>query len=74
MLRYVFGTSNEFTIAVPGTGSAGMEASVVNFIEEGTKVAVFANGYFSDRFTEMCRRQAADVARLEKPWGEVFTD
>ena len=74
MLRYVFGTSNEFTIAVPGTGSAGMEASVVNFIEEGTKVAVFANGYFSDRFTEMCRRQGADVARLEKPWGEVFTD
>lgn len=74
LLRYVFGTDNEFTIAVPGTGSAGMEASVVNFVEEGTKVAVFANGYFSDRCTEMCRRQRANVVRFEKPWGEVFAD
>ena len=74
LLRYVFGTRNEFTIAVPGTGTAGMEAAVVNFIEEGTKVAIFANGYFSDRFTEMCRRQRARVVRLEKPWGEVYDD
>ena len=74
LLRYVFGTANEFTIAVPGTGSAGMEAAVVNFVEQGTKVAVFANGFFSDRFTEMCRRQGASIARLEKPWGEVYSD
>lgn len=74
LLRYVFGTRNEFTIAVPGTGSAGMEAAVMNFVGAGTKVAVFANGFFSDRFTEMCRRQGADVARLEKPWGEVYSE
>ena len=48
LLRYVFGTENEFTIAISGTGSAGMEAAVVNFVEPGTKVAIFANGYFSD--------------------------
>ena len=74
LLRYVFGTRNEFTIAVPGTGSAGMESAVVNFVEEGSQVVVFANGYFSARFSEMCRRQGASVARLEKPWGEVYTD
>ncbi len=74
LLRYVFGTTNEFTIALPGTGSAGMEASAVNFIEAGTNVAIFANGYFSDRFTEICKRQGAEIARLEKPWGEVFSD
>lgn len=74
LLRYVFGTRNEFTIAISGTGTAGMEAAVVNFVEPGTKVAVFANGYFADRFTDMCRRQGAAVARLEKPWGEVYSD
>ena len=74
LLRYVFGTRNDFTIAVPGTGSAGMEAAVVNFVAQGTKVAVLANGYFSDRFTEMCNRQGAVVARLEKPWGDVYSD
>ena len=74
LLRYVFGTENECAIAVSGTGTAGMEAAVMNFVEGGTKVAMFANGYFSDRLTEMCKRQGAEVARLEKPWGEVFDD
>ena len=73
LLRYVFGTENEFTIAISGTGSAGMEAAVVNFVEPGTKVAIFANGYFSDRFTEMCRRHRANVVRFAKPWGEVYS-
>ena len=74
LLRYVFGTCNEFTIAISGTGTAAMEAAVVNFVEAGTKVAVFANGYFSDRFTDMCTRQGADVVRFEKPWGGVYSD
>lgn len=74
LLRYVFGTENEFTIAVSGTGTAGMEAAVMNFVERGTKVAMFANGYFSDRLTEMCARQGAEVARFEKPWGAVYAD
>ncbi|MCB1021805.1 MAG: alanine--glyoxylate aminotransferase family protein [Acidobacteria bacterium] len=74
MMRRTMGTENEFTIAISGTGTSGMEAAVVNFVEEGTKVAVFANGYFSDRLTDMCQRQGADIARLEKPWGEVYSD
>jgi alanine-glyoxylate transaminase/serine-glyoxylate transaminase/serine-pyruvate transaminase len=74
MTRRVMGTENEFTIAISGTGTAGMEAAVVNFVENGTKVAVFANGYFSDRLTDMCRRQGAGIARFEKPWGEVYSD
>ena len=74
LLRYVFGTKNDFTLAISGTGSAGMEAAVVNFIQPGTKVGVLANGYFSDRLTEMCKRQRAEIVRLEKPWGEVFSD
>ena len=74
LLRYVFGTRNEFTIAISGTGTAGMETAVVNFVEAGTKVAVFANGFFSDRFSDMCARQRASVVRFEKPWGSVFSD
>jgi len=35
---------------------------------------VFANGYFSDRLTEMAKRHGADIARLEKPWGETYTE
>ncbi len=72
MLRNVFGTTNELTFVISGTGSAGMETAITNFIDEGTKVAVLANGYFCDRMTEMARRQGANVVRFEKPWGEFF--
>jgi alanine-glyoxylate transaminase / serine-glyoxylate transaminase / serine-pyruvate transaminase len=74
LLRMVFGTRDGTTIVISGTGSAGMEAAVANFVEPGAKFAVFANGYFSDRLTEMGKRQGANVVRLEKSWGDVFTD
>lgn len=73
-LRQVFGTENEMTFVISGTGSAGMEAAITNFVEPGTRVAAFANGYFCDRMTEMATRQGAAVVRLEKPWGEGFSD
>lgn len=71
-LRTVFGTSNELTLAVSGTGSSGMETAVANFVKTGTKFAVFAAGYFADRITDMARRHGATVVRAEKPWGETF--
>jgi len=74
LLKSPFGTKTASTLVISGTGSAGMEASVANFVEPGEKFAVFANGYFSDRLTEMARRQGANVVRLEKAWGETFTD
>jgi len=73
-LRELFGTGNDFTFTVSGTGSAGMEASVANFVEPGMKMAVLANGFFCDRISEMARRHRAEVVRLEKSWGESFSD
>src|SRR5436190_6171194 len=72
LLKLVFSTSNEFNIAISGTGSSGMEAAVANFAAPGEKFAVFSAGFFADRITEMARRQGAEVVRCEKAWGEVF--
>ena len=74
LLRTVFGTKNELTLVISATGSGGMETAISNFVEAGTKVAIFANGFFCDRMTEMARRQGAEIVRFEKPWGEVFGD
>lgn len=74
LLKIAYGTESGATLVISGTGSAGMEASVVNFVQPGTKIAIFANGYFSDRLTEMAKRNGADIARFEKAWGEVFSD
>jgi alanine-glyoxylate transaminase / serine-glyoxylate transaminase / serine-pyruvate transaminase len=73
-LKIVYGAQEASILVISGTGSAGMEAAVANFVEPGTKFAVFANGYFSDRLTEMAKRNGANVVRFEKPWGEVFSD
>lgn len=72
MLRDVFETKNEFTIAISATGSGGMETAVSNFIDAGTKICVLAGGYFADRITEMAKRHDGKVVRMEKPWGEPF--
>src|SRR5579863_991742 len=74
LLKMVYGANDGATLVISGTGSAGMEAAVANFVEPETKLAVFANGYFSDRLTEMAKRQGANVVRFEKPWGATFTD
>ena len=74
MLRQVFGTENEWTFVISATGSGGMETAISNFVEPGTKVVVFANGFFCDRMTEMAKRHAAEVVRFEKPWGQSFGD
>jgi len=73
-LRTVFGTKNQETFVISATGSGGMETAITNFVQQGTKVGAFVNGYFCDRQTEMARRQGAEVVRFEKPWGEVFAD
>jgi alanine-glyoxylate transaminase/serine-glyoxylate transaminase/serine-pyruvate transaminase len=74
LLKTTYGTSDRATLVISGTGSAGMEAAIANFVEPGSKLAVFANGYFSDRLTEMAKRNGANVVRFEKAWGETYTD
>jgi alanine-glyoxylate transaminase / serine-glyoxylate transaminase / serine-pyruvate transaminase len=73
MLRVVFETDNRLTIPISGTGSASMEAAVVNFVEPGARVLVLVNGVFGERLAEMARRCSGDVAVITRPWGEVFT-
>ncbi len=73
MLRRVFKTENAITGAIPGTGTAGMEASLCNLIEPGDEVLALVFGYFSNRMKQMAERMGAVVTTLERPWGTAFT-
>jgi alanine-glyoxylate transaminase/serine-glyoxylate transaminase/serine-pyruvate transaminase len=72
-LRELFQTKNRMTFAVSGTGSAGMEAAVVNLVEPGDPVVVCVNGVFGARMCDVAERAGARVTRIERPWGEVFS-
>jgi len=72
LLRYVWQTQNPLTLAVSGTGSAAMEATLANVVEPGDRVLVGVMGYFGHRLVDMASRYGAEVNKLVKPWGEVF--
>ena len=72
LLRFVFQTENAITFALPGTGSAGMEAALVNLIEPEDRVVVGVNGYFGERLCEMASRHGAEVRRVEAAWGQII--
>ncbi len=71
-LRAVLATANPFTIAVSGTGSAGMEAALVNVLEPGDTAIVVAAGVFGNRMAEIVGRCGGRLVKLEVPWGETI--
>ena len=73
-LRELFQTENELTMAISGTGSAGMEACVANLIEPGDEAIVCINGVFGMRMKDVMERYGATVHAIEIPWGESFPD
>ena len=72
LLQYTFMTRNEMTFAVSGTGSAGMEACVVNLIERGDPMLVCINGVFGKRMADVAERCGAEVSTIEIDWGKAF--
>jgi alanine-glyoxylate transaminase/serine-glyoxylate transaminase/serine-pyruvate transaminase len=74
MLQHVFRTQNHLTVAMPGTGSAGMETCVANLIEPGDEMIVCVNGVFGTRMVDVAERCGAVVHTVEAAWGEIIDD
>ena len=69
LLRRVMNTANELTLPASGTGSAGMEAALVNLVEPGDPVLILINGVFGTRMREIAARLGARVDVMEFEWG-----
>ena len=72
LLQQVFGTANQLTLAVSGTGSAGMEACVANLTEPGDDAIVCVAGAFGARMADMAERHGAFVHTVDAAWGETI--
>ncbi len=72
LLRATFGTENRATLPISGTGSAGMDALVANFVEPGDRVVCGVNGLFGERMADALGRAGADVVRVEAQWGRAI--
>ena len=71
LLRYVFQTKNELTFPVSGTGSAGMQAGLSNFLEPGDVAVIGVGGFFAERLVEIARRCGATVVPVPAEWGRI---
>ena len=70
-LRQVYRTDNHHTLPISGTGSAGLEAIMLNLLEPGDSAVVCINGYFGQRLAELARRSGADVRTIEAAPGDI---
>ena len=72
LLREAFQTENLATLPISGTGSAGMEAMVANFIDPGDRVVCGVSGLFGERMAEELTRAGAEVVPVEAEWGRAI--
>ena len=72
LLKRVFQTDESLTMALSGTGSAGMEAGISSLLEPDDTVVLCVCGFFGDRMRQMAERVGADVVVLNGDWGRPF--
>ena len=72
LLRLVFQTDEGLAIALPGTGSAGMQAGLNSLLEPGDTVVICSCGYFGERMADMAERLGANAVVLRGEWGKPF--
>ena len=70
LLRRAMRTANPATFPVSGTGSAGMETMLVNFLEPGDRIVVGVCGVFGGRIADAAGRLGAEVEVVEAEWGK----
>uniref|UniRef100_A0A8C5FSL2 Alanine--glyoxylate aminotransferase n=1 Tax=Gadus morhua TaxID=8049 RepID=A0A8C5FSL2_GADMO len=73
-IQYIFQTENNMTISMSGSGHAAMECAVFNTVEPGESVLVAVNGIWGERVAEIAERMGANVHRMVKTPGQLFSN
>ena len=71
-LRYVFQTKEAEVFILTGSGTAAMEAAVVNFFSPGEKVLVCIIGAFGERWASIAKSYGLGVEVLRWQWGQAI--
>jgi aspartate aminotransferase-like enzyme len=69
-LKQLFQTKNDLYL-LTGSGTGGLEATVVNTLSPGDRVLSVSIGVFGDRFAAIAEKFGADVNRLAFEWGKA---
>jgi aspartate aminotransferase-like enzyme len=69
-LKWIFQTTQP-VIMLAGSGTAGMEAAVANFLSRGDKAICIRGGKFGERWGKICEAYGVQVLNLDVEWGKA---
>lgn len=58
---------------VAGSGTMAMEMAVANVTKRDDNILIVSNGFFGDRFIDICSRKGLNVDVLSAEWGDVVS-
>ena len=62
--------TNGDVLAITGSGTAAMEAGIINVLSKGEKVLCGDNGKFGERWVKLARAYGLDVQVIQAEWGQ----
>ena len=72
MLGTLFNCSGQ-TFPLAGTGTLAMEMAIANVTKRGDNILIVSNGFFGDRFIDICERKGLHVDVLSAEWGNAVS-
>ena len=68
-LKWLHQTKNE-VLTITGSGTAAMEAGIINTLSKGDKVICGENGKFGQRWVKVAKNFGLDVTEISAEWGK----
>ncbi|QNI52632.1 3-phosphoserine transaminase [Synechococcus sp. BIOS-E4-1] len=68
-LRWLHQTSSD-VLVITGSGTASMEAGIINTLSRGDKVLCGDNGKFGERWVKVAKAYGLDVEVIKAEWGQ----
>ncbi len=67
-LKWLHQTEND-VLTITGSGTAAMEAGIINTLSKGDKVICGENGKFGQRWVKVAREFGLEVIKIDAEWG-----
>ena len=67
-LKWLHQTEND-VLTITGSGTAAMEAGIINTLSKGDKVICGENGKFGERWVKVAKEFGLEVIKIDSEWG-----
>jgi len=71
-LQWLHQTSND-VLVITGSGTAAMEAGIINVLSKGDTVLCGDNGKFGERWASICKAYGVPYESIDVAWGEAVS-